>query len=307
MHIDPNLIPTLTCPLTPRFSSFATEVPVPDGHHAASPRLLLSLIATSVYLSVPAVASQALSIILTTVGPTTVIRYLDFACGRGIGPAEPGEPEAAVGLETLAQPIPDTLSQSGISTGAVTPAISVSISNEIEIDGFVRAFENLGPMKEDPERSSSTARSERLFDYGNVSNKVGEAATCWLARWAADILALERGPASTVGGAPVVSLATGPTATINGIRPKIWSVGGLSTKWVCAVLTSDHVFVKGEKERYNLAKEVFELRHAQGQMSQEDEKGWSQLFNHGIYYANMVSSLLQYSNGSDRLYRSWKT
>lgn len=76
-----------------------------DNHHPATPRFLLSLLATAIYLSVPSLASQAMSSILSTVGPHTVLKYLNFALGKHIGDMEleAGEPEAAVGLEHVAQ------------------------------------------------------------------------------------------------------------------------------------------------------------------------------------------------------------
>jgi hypothetical protein len=46
-----------------------------------------------------------MSSILSTVGPHTVLKYLTFALGKHIGDMELeiGEPEAAVGLEHVAQ------------------------------------------------------------------------------------------------------------------------------------------------------------------------------------------------------------
>jgi hypothetical protein len=228
------------------------------------------------------VASQALSGVLSSIGPSTVVRYLDFACGKGIGPADSDEPEAAVGLESLAQPVPDSASQSSTSIRSPTPTLSNSSGDGTDAD----TFEKLDFHSED--------RVERIFDYGNVSNKVGEAAACWLARWCADLLAAE----TQAAGMPTGQLAVRPRRHTDAVgdrpaaRPvkahKIWADGGLPTKWVCAVLASDSLFVRGEKERYALAKRIFDLRRSQGVFSAEDDHEWTQFFRHGIYYANLV-------------------
>ncbi len=56
-----------------------------DKHsHPATPRFLLSLLATSIYLNIPSVTSQALTLVLCSVTPFTIIHYLRFAIGRGI-------------------------------------------------------------------------------------------------------------------------------------------------------------------------------------------------------------------------------
>jgi hypothetical protein len=46
-------------------------------------------------------------------------------------------------------------------------------------------------------------------------------------------------------------------------------------------------FVKGERERYDLAKAVVELRRNEG-ILEEEEAEWTKMFLEGIYYANMV-------------------
>jgi hypothetical protein len=50
------------------------------------------------------------------------------------------------------------------------------------------------------------------------------------------------------------------------------------------------LFVKGERERYDLAKAVVELRRSEG-ILKEEEGEWAKMFLDGIYYANMVRLL----------------
>jgi hypothetical protein len=145
-------------------------------------------------------------------------------------------------------------------------------------------LEDLDIKKEDPSMSSSECFSEmghtcgisRPFShYGAVSDKIGEATACWLARWGPDILPLEE----TSG----VSM---PSLDRDAQRPVIWARGGLNSKWIKALVSSDALFVKGERERYEFAKSVVDLRRRS--RIDEEEEEWTEMFSNGIYYANMV-------------------
>jgi hypothetical protein len=69
--------------------------------------------------------------------------------------------------------------------------------------------------------------------------------------------------------------------------PVLWNRGGLSLKWIRVLLSSDALFVKSERDRYNLARSVVELRRSSG-ILQDEEDAWDQVFETAIYYANMV-------------------
>jgi hypothetical protein len=282
---------------------------IPTGNHPATPRFLISLLATSIYLSIPSVASQALSLILKTVGAATVIIYLDFACGRlhfdGPHP-ESEEPEAAVGLENVAQLLDEELSLAG------------------DHPQLLRGTEGLKNQSPDPDvkeegpsiphpATSSFESSETEYDdsaqdisshhYGSVSNKIGEACACWLTRWAVDILQLEtQEPKSSKlpqhdsrTRSKSLSCVDSKTAifTASLIAPKsktvpvIFGVGGLNAKWISAIVSADTLFVKNERERYIFARSVVELRRREG-IRDHEEKIWTTMFEQGIYYNNMV-------------------
>ena len=304
----------------------------PSTHHPTTPRFLLSLLATAVFLSVPSVAAQTLNMVLTTVGPRTVLRYLGFATGLGIGDLDEQEPDAAVGLEGVAIITPGTDSDesrkvsSTYGSGAETsqdPSSSIVVNVDTE---------NVEIKKEDPANSfsessvldsSSTSHSVSPgFFYGGVSNKIGEAAICWITRWAGDVLRYEEEsigpnmtrlrqdllatsfttPPSTRKRATTIPFHSGaqtpriaPTAIISEavtghLVPTIWRRGGLDARWARRVLSSDALFVKGEKERYNIACSVVELRRKEGILEEEEDE-WKILFERGIYYANMVGLL----------------
>lgn len=260
-----------------------------------------------------------MSSILNTIGPYTVIRYLNFALGRGIGEPDYGEPDAAVGLEEVAEILEDerdSILEADEST-THTPRASI-ITNPLEKlkDSTLEAdMRHLSVEKEDPsegDSSFSSAASASHFEpehffYGVVSDKIGEAAACWLARWGGDMLQYELqltgrdipdlgGSAQATGSRRRALTVPGgshgmPFVRTNSMKkqiiPVIWRRGGLTARWVRGLLSSDMFFVAGEKERYDIARRVVELRRADGVLD-EEELEYAALFAKGIYYANMV-------------------
>lgn len=282
-------MPTPSKPLTHSFPGPGPETDLPLGHHPATPRFLLSLLATAVYLSIPSTASQALNAILSSVGPHTVVPYLNFAIGKPIEPPRENEPVAAIGLESLAKDIQE-------DAAFVTSASICSTKQDRGTDSeqMSQKLEDLDIKKEDPSESSSDCSydhqtPEPFFHYGAVSDKIGEATACWLARWGPDILSYEEKIDRNVS-IPVWTLGTRPISfenTSNDVTcPVIWARGGLNAKWIRALVSSDALFVKGERERYDFAKSVVDLRRRCG--IDEEEEEWTKMFSTGIYYAHMV-------------------
>ena len=170
---------------------------------------------------------------------------------------------------------------------------------------------DLDVQKEDPAESDSESehtespRSSPSFNYGAVSDKIGEAAACWLAGWGPDMLLYEE-RASRVRDLPLAPIPT--QASISWRRadmlpslpstdesfsatprriPLIWARGGLTSTWIRELVSSDALFVKAERERYDLARTIVELRRRQG-IDDHEEKDWEIMFRDGIYYTNMV-------------------
>jgi hypothetical protein len=265
--------------------------------------------------------------------------YLRFAYGEGIGPPQEGDLNALVGLEHVAQLVntePTSITPQSIGSGAQArdedveffsqnlEALSVGDRIHGSHDG---AIHGAGLGKEDPADLSSESGSPSSplgetgsnpsFSYGAVSDKIGEACVCWLARWGADVLVYEQ-QAADLGKQPVqfTPVATLPRAiyrrsTVSGWRtpssdvcspstqlPLIWRRGGLTAAWVRALVSSDLLFVKGERERYDLAKAVVELRRNEG-ILEEEEVEWAKMFVEGIYYANMVRLLVPQASKTD--------
>ena len=249
-----------------------------------TPRFLLSLLATAIYLSIPTVAGQSLRHILTTVGPTTAIRYLNFAIGKGIGPEEDNAPEAAVGLEHLAEVT---------RPGAADVASISSKLSALPMDDDETRKEDPAEAVYDEDYEGESAE-ERHFIYGGVSDKVGEAAVSWLTRWGYDMLAYEEeqfsSPGIISGSLKKRSHSAFSTPTSSQPCPPfsfIWRRGGLDARWARAILSSDVLFVRGERERYEMAKAVLELRRKDG-INEAEEREFDDVFENGIHFMHMV-------------------
>ncbi|KAF8807640.1 hypothetical protein BYT27DRAFT_6580338 [Phlegmacium glaucopus] len=298
LHVSPSLIPTIVHPLTPIYSGITEVDEVPAGHHPATPGFLLSLLATAIYLSIPAIASQALSLILKTIGPSTVLQYLNFACGKPVLRTYPADDytQAAVGLEHLAEMLDDF------------EALHISTAHHQTF----KATESLISKDEGSAISLSTlntSRSAELSDggfgdfgedgpsycYGVVSDKIGEACSCWLARWATDMLHYEEGNdtqdfenmnSRAHSDSLLYVIETRKSASAI-LRPVIWGRGGLDAKWISALVSADTLFVRNERGRYNLARSIVELRRRTG-IHDDEEKIWTQMFERDIYYPHMT-------------------
>ena len=296
LHVSPSFIPSAHHPLTPSFPGPAPPSDLPRGHHPATPSFLLSLLATSIYLSIPSLASQALACILNTVGPYTVVHYLQFATGSTLHFPTEQDPDAAVGLEHIAEILKPSSSPSPLDPH----------------DVLADKLHDLDVQKEDPAESDSESeptgrpRFSPSFNYGAVSDKIGEAAACWLARWGADML-LHEERASRVKDLPLAPIPSQPQTSRRRAEtlpsrpstddsspatphrvPLIWARGGLTSTWIRELVSSDALFVKGERERYDFARTVVELRRRQGIDDDDDERDWEVMFRDGIYYTNMV-------------------
>ena len=281
-------MPTPSKPLTPSFPSPGPQTDLLPGHHPAKPRFLLSLLATAVYLSIPSTASQALNAILSSVGPYTVIQYLNFAIGKPIDSPHENEPVAAVGLENLAEEVQEDATD---ETSVSIRTVKSKQETELEPERMSQKLEDLDIKKEDPSESSSDSfemvheyrLAEPFSHYGAVSDKIGEATACWLARWGPDIFPYEE----RSGGDASVHPSQLEDDSNNVVIPVVWARGGLDPKWVRALVSSDALFVNGERERYDFAKSIVDLRRRSG-IDEEEEEEWTRMFSNGIYYPHMV-------------------
>ncbi|KAF8530998.1 hypothetical protein JB92DRAFT_2782164 [Gautieria morchelliformis] len=297
LYVSPSRIPTSACPLTPSFYSNTTPQ-IPPGHHPATPRFLLALLATSVYLSMSSITSQALSMILSTVGPHTVVRYIKFATGAGIGPSEGDDPEAAVGLEAVGE---EVLYKNN-SPSSITVNAKHGNNDEFDITHKLSGleFEQSGD-KDDGSSVGGTYSEEPPFNYGGIGDKVGEACACWLMRWSADILPYEEDADHQVAVKSEPSaflrqeaghsrrratMSSRPHSSSQVTAPKLWARGGLSASWACAVISSNEFFIKNEWERYVFASRVINLRRRDG-LDHDEEEEWAKLFQRGIHYSTM--------------------
>lgn len=298
LHVSPNLVSTTNNPLTPPFSNAAVPEDLPAGNHPATPRFLQSLLATAIYLSIPSVASQALSLILKTIGPTTVLQYLNFACGRTVdlySQQALREPQAAVGLEHVAQLLDQDETLINTMQGLRNDSPPNNEKHEEDIDGLSHRVPG-SSQSSDGEFDESTPQGPAPH-YGTISNKIGEACSCWLVRWAVDMLQFEtHGDADVSSGPPDGRIRSKSvsyiTSTIASSSPPLrmlplWGRKGLTAQWIAAIVSADTLFVKNERERYDFARSIVELRRKDGVLDFE-ENIWATMFARGIYYANMV-------------------
>jgi hypothetical protein len=247
------------------------------------------LLATAVYLSIPSIASEAINLILSSIGPTTVVEYLNFALGKPIVHPAPDEPNSAVGLEGIAALSPLDIGNAHEASKPAHGFRDESQKRDREVDQEVASSSPPGPITHFSDGNNHVHKergSNLIHHYGTVSNKIGEAAACWLARWGPDMLAYEeraQGQDDDGGGSVGESNIPASSRTI----PRIWGRGGLDAKWISGLVSSDVLFVKGEKERYNFARRVVELRRVDG-VDEEEEEVWTDMFSNGIYYTNMV-------------------
>lgn len=271
LYVPPSLLPTATTPLASfPFTSSLTHEDVPAGQQLATPRFLLSLLSTSIFLSIPSLVSLALSTILRTVGPYTVLDYLRFAMGNPIGMSEYSDEVPAVGLEHVADE--SCVEQDNDAASDIT--------------------------KEEGDRGGDSLQNSASY-YGTISDKIGEASTCWLARWGPDFFAYEEGGIPAVQelflsksyspSSKMFATLAGKTSQIESrIRiPVIWRRSGLSARWIRAIMSSDSLFVRNERARYNLARSIVEFRRRHDGLLPEEEAEWKLMFDQSIYYANM--------------------
>ena len=217
--------------------------------------------------------------ILSTVGPLTVIRYLDYALGKGIGPSSLADPERAVTLEYIGQEV-DSASAYTTNTEA-----TCDLSNG---DGD----ENTGVNLRETVAEGNVPQESPSFLYGMVGNKIGEACAAFLTRWGIDLLDMEE---QLVDSHPGISTACPPVAstsssiTWRSTTPslRLWSQG-LSAEWVRGILSSDELFVTNEMKRYEAAKQVIDMRRRTKGAVPMEEREWDLLFQEGIYFSHFV-------------------
>ncbi|KAJ3802559.1 hypothetical protein GGU11DRAFT_672467 [Lentinula aff. detonsa] len=316
LYIHSSLLPTSTHPLTFGFPyqpvfPLSSSLLYPPGYQPATPEFLISLLATSIYLSIPSLASEALTGILKTIGPRTVVYYLRFALGRSR--LKESADCSAVGLEGLADV--------DIDRTVFPQSTNIPVENRNSSVGddtpFLSASHTATNNDSHLSKYTGSPSSHLPFSYGPISDKIGEACACWLARWGADMFVDEEKVVSEWLNDPSASLESWTSKeeraldnpplssntdsnesslpTTSTWSPK-WSrsTEGLSLSWIQALISSDDFFVPApslyaSEERYALAKRVVELRRAVRSKCREEDAQWDVFFRTSIYYMNMSS------------------
>ncbi|KZT52782.1 hypothetical protein CALCODRAFT_76772 [Calocera cornea HHB12733] len=258
--LPPAYLPSPSHPLTPDF-----PVPPPPSR---VPRLLLSLLATASYLHIPHLVTDAARVLLGSVSPWTVARYLGFAIGLGLGPEVAGAPEegeeGVKGLgrtfeDSPAPSVPASRAPSIRGTDDETPSPPAHRAEDSDDDLHTSKSTATTTASSTPVPSSPT-KHQLLTSYGTPTNLLGQTCVAWLCRWGADVLVYEE-------------LCAGASAWC------VWGRGGLPASWVRAVLGADEFWVREEVNRWDVARRVVDLRR---------EAEWARLFEEGIYYSHMT-------------------
>ena len=188
--------------------------------------------------------------------------------------------------------------------GVVLDLVSLALDDVLPVRVMIRADGGVDIVYRAEDEDAGP-----VFLYGAVSDKIGEAAVCWICRWGVDILpyeelavsssdSLDTSPASPVPGPSnlghkhTTSYDSRLSAAVSaGDVPRLWRRGGLTARWIRAILSSNSFFVKDEKQRYEVSRSIVELRRREG-VNAKEEQEWEQFFAKGIHYMHMVSSYI---------------
>jgi hypothetical protein len=315
-HFQPNL--TTDSVNSPTFSSTSPAERQEMSQHPATPRFLLSLIATATYLGIPSVSSQAFTLIFCSITPYTVSQYLRFSLGLGILGAQEakdrqegshshwdweleGPAWSLEGLSRRCRPSPHPYTSMLERTGGLSmqdseeddegkagsdrsrsPTSSPSLSSSINGGKESSAKSFLPSLLSEREELS---HHQGRFYYGAQSDKIGEACSCWLLRWGADILLVEEQLQLDEDNQELASYISNFTLprdvlpvprpitldepfcnvanVLSAPQPTVWchpKIGGIPANWVRIIISSDSFWIRCEWDRYDVARRVIALR-----------------------------------------------
>lgn len=142
---------------------------------------------------------------LASVGPWSVVRYLEFAIGRGIGSSDEDDEneislqKPAVGMERVARTYdPDSFDGESLRTvdnSTIGPSRASSLRStrgrvpSLEFDEIKK--ESCAAAGNDEGHPEEGASSGPRYFYGFAGEKIGQACVSWLCRWGVDILPIE--------------------------------------------------------------------------------------------------------------------
>lgn len=174
--------PRADAPLGAAFPHPPPPAHAPPQAQIATPRFLLSLIATSNYLGLPSVTSLALTLICASITPYTAVTYLRFATGLGIVPPSSAMRVGSPPVDELLQPLVGwSALSSPLAFGSPTATTAPASTS-----GTTQPSPSPSPPPGPP--PSSQQSSWPLLFHGPSCSKIGQAAVCWLCRWGSDVL-----------------------------------------------------------------------------------------------------------------------
>lgn len=246
LDIPAHYLPSSSCPLTPGFphppvplpdpTPMSTSKPMPKqigppSTILAKPQLILSLLATSIYLGQNEVLKEALALVLRSISPWSIAQYLDFAVGFGSAWSDEEEWEgdedvdadadegrhgaktkrnrSAVGFENLAEKLTGDQGTYGERQSRpqghdsikkeednVTPPFIASTSSIPEEEHQKISAVSTDHDDDEPDMDTDTFDDndngdDNRYFYGFAGDKIGQACAAWLCRWGSDLLDIE--------------------------------------------------------------------------------------------------------------------
>lgn len=253
----------------------------------APPSFLLSLLVCADYLRMVDLVNETVELILRTITPFTVVRYLEFAMGD---------------LST------DDLAETDKHMGC-------------------RSLESLAHRNSTDEIPNQQGDSMKMCSQlynGGPAQKIGRVCANWLSRWASDLIGLEEA-LSGLDEEVIMPPSSDETAlrirwaSVQRPPMRLWRRGGgLTSKWVRVLISSNALFlsqkifgpdgvdcvgVSDEWRRYGLARRVWKIREREGLADALDAPETTpaappsvfvpdaelvQMFEDGIYYSHLV-------------------
>ncbi|KAG0149731.1 hypothetical protein CROQUDRAFT_131114 [Cronartium quercuum f. sp. fusiforme G11] len=280
-----------------------------DQDQPASPNFLCSLLVCANYLGMTNLAEETTSLIKRTITPFTVVKYLTFADGRSM---DEDDLERQASCRTL-----ESISQTLVSNDTHHHSPSSAYQQSAEFVKESNLSSNTSQNSSLTEEEGGDER-EGLLCHGAPAQKIGQACSAWLSKWATELIALEE---ALVEEDEYNLLPPGPQETLVLERfpwlrrpvMKVWrATGGLPSRWIRVLVSSDALFLGrdicgprdvskcgagGEWERFGLARRVMDLRDRErpkksSSVKVDDEL--ARMFNDGIYYSHLSFEQLSF-------------
>jgi len=169
-----------------------------SAQHPATPRFLLSLLATSIYLGLPSVTNNVITLILYSITPFTIMHYLRFATGQTVLGASEAMQRSVMHEDAFSAPTP---SEGDGGRASARPDVW-----DWELEGPIRGLEHLGKVSRRPlQRKGKSHTAQASAAQGSSARRNLQASDS-----SRDV---SSGPSSLLQQTKNLSLHDGDTST----------------------------------------------------------------------------------------------